>query len=166
MWYIYPLVLPVRGASRQVINEVLPMAQQVREFWNHVPIFGGEVTGGLVAKFIAYNIGAWAIPIESPVYRYSFFDFLGDDEDSSAAIHVVNAYASNSLFSFREPGIASNVRLPSYQGLWRPRNPYQSLCLILAGCTQHSDYDDFCREAVGMDTFMDYFKEWQRPRVP
>jgi hypothetical protein len=162
---IYPFLLPVKGASRRVAEEVLQSAQIFRGTWKDLPIFAGEVSGGLVAKFMAHNVGSRAISIESTVYNDSFFDFFSAAPSKNAPIHLINVFTSTSLFSFNDPGAVNNLKMPNYQGLWRPRNPYQDMCMLLAACTQYSDYDEFCALTIGMETYMNYFEEWGRPRI-
>jgi hypothetical protein len=129
-------------------------------------VFAGHMSGGIVSKALATDQGSYAVAFESPAYRYSYIAASTKDNSTSAEYETVNVYSETSLFSVLEPSITLNVRLPQEQSIFNPANPYETLCLIAAGCATDDQFEALCEQLIGRETFREFFDRWLRPRVP
>jgi hypothetical protein len=123
----------------------------------------GHSSGGLYAKDTVSGLGCYGVAFESPQMFGSTLQLFSDYYDDSSR-RISNVYSAGSLFSMMEHGTIQNLYLPSYQSHIKPANPYETFCLIAAGCVIDDRYDHLCSSAIGEKVYLDYFKKWDRRR--
>jgi hypothetical protein len=127
------------------------------------PTLIGHMSGGLIAKAVGTRLNERVVAFESPMFSASLLDRMNLSREY---LNFVNVYSSGSLFTMQEDGTVQNVFLPQYQSLWKPANPYETFCVIAAGCVVDDRYDQLCGSAVGDEKYVEYFRKWNRNRTP
>jgi hypothetical protein len=129
------------------------------------PVFSGHMSGGVLSKALASEEqeGGYAVAFEAPVFQYSYIA-ASTQNATSAEYETVNVYSDSSLFSALEEGLTMNLRLPRAQSVLAPASPYDTLCLIAAGCTETDEYDGLCEQLIGKERFVEFFELWLRKR--
>jgi hypothetical protein len=130
---------------------------------DELPLFVGHMTGGLLAKALAVQNGAFSVAFESPVLNSSLLSHRIDSSEEEND-QVFNLYSPRSFFAHWEPGPSHNVKLPVYQRFWKPANPYETFCVLAAACVTTNEFDDICNKAVTEPKYRTYFQVWHRDR--
>jgi hypothetical protein len=146
--------------SRRFFEEALESARH----HSPVPLFSGHMSGGIVAKALATEMESYASAFESPAFKYSYIEASTNQTHPSAVYKTINVYSDNSLFSVLEDSVTLNVRLPPAQSVFKPATPYETFCLIIAGCSVTDEFDGICTQLIGAQKFTQFFELWFRPR--
>jgi hypothetical protein len=150
--------------SRSVFVESVNAVEQFQAQVGQLPLFTGHFSGGLISKSAAMEFGSWTIAFESLLYGSTAMA-LCTEEPNETGFRMLNVYSGSSFFSAAESdSIGLNIRLPDEQALWKPANPYETFCLIAAGCTDDDRFDNLCDEAIGRKKYVEYFEAWERSR--
>jgi hypothetical protein len=139
----------------------------ITSLWPNHWAFGGHMSGGILAKALGAFYNVTSFSFEAPVLQHSQASFyVNSDANMGAGYRMMNVFSGSTLFSAHEENISMNVRFPNYQSYLKPANPYETLCMMEAGCTNTDRMDQLCATAVGADRYMSYFRRWDRERTP
>jgi hypothetical protein len=140
------------------------------------PIVTGHMSGGVYAKGIALSDvcsgegtesyeKCYGVAFASPQSYGSTLSLVSSVSlRNRGSPYISNVYSDGSIFSMNELQTNQNVYFPSYQSYIKPATPYETFCLIAAGCVTDDRYDYLCSSAVGQDAYMGYFTKWGRYR--
>jgi hypothetical protein len=135
--------------------------------WPNKAAFAGHMSGGILAKALGARFNVTGFAFEAPVLAHSqAASYVGSDANRGAGYRMVNAFSGSTFFSAHEDNISMNVRFPNYQSYVKPANPYETFCMMAAGCLDTDRVDQLCATAVGADLYMSYFRRWSRERSP
>jgi hypothetical protein len=140
------------------------LIEELKLTGQNTPVFVGHMVGGLLAKTMAMNFGAYAVAFESPKYKDTVLSWDAKETEGSDA-RIINVESDDSIFAMTEDVVASNMKIPTTQSFFKPANPYETFCLIAAACTTDDYYDTICDATIGMKKFKEYFNVWGRPRT-
>jgi hypothetical protein len=146
--------------SERFFQDALDSARQHQP----VPLFSGHMSGGIVAKALAKDLESYAAAFESPAFKYSYIEASTDQTRPSAVYRSINVYSGSSILSVLEDSITMNVKLPSAQSLFKAATPYDTFCLVAAGCTITDEFDGICAQLIGVEKFEKFFELWLRKR--
>jgi hypothetical protein len=90
--------------------------------------------------------------------------FFGPHEPH-AEYFIINEASGSSVFAMDDTLAKWNYRIPDWQKWWRPASPYDTFCLLAAGCVHDDRYDALCSAAVGKEQYRDFFTSWNRNRT-
>jgi len=151
--------------SSRVFSESQEIAEQVEGETGEFPLFVGHMNGGLIAKALSVHNKGQSIAFESQdlgssllIARVKTNDWSGNE--------ILNIHSDDSFFAFPEFGLSQNVKLPTYHAFWAFVTPYQTFCVIAAGCADDDRYDHICTTMVGKCEYARYHEVWGRARDP
>jgi hypothetical protein len=156
--------LGLTEASPEFFKHGRDSAAEVCNTTGKCPIFTGHMSGGFMAKGLAVDRDGDAVAFEAPRYIYSRLS-AEIHEERTATWNIVNVFSDTSLFSMTDVNVTDNIKLPGFQSVARPANPYETFCLIAAGCVRDDTFDHLCTEAIGEQQFKTYFEGWRRSRI-
>jgi hypothetical protein len=128
------------------------------------PVMTGHSHSGLPMRAIAMKNGIYGISFEGSQYDLSplhgFFGYPKEEVEYS----IINEASGNSIFATDDEMAKCNYHLPDWQKWWKPSNPYETFCLLAAGCVDDDRYDHICNLSVGAERYREYFASWNRKR--
>lgn len=132
-------------------------------------VFIGNSIGGMLAKSVGDSYHYPSIAFESLNYYRSLFHasmelYNGKDMFLTNGFEMINTYSPAQLFAAEEKNATMNIKLPRWKGFIKPMNPYETLCVVAAGCTVDGRYDNFCNATIGYDQYMYLYELWNRTR--
>jgi hypothetical protein len=128
-------------------------------------VFVAHSHGGVVARALALTREMAAVTFESSQYDLSPLQgFLGPIDPTTEYV-MVNELSGPSVFAMEDSLAKWNYRMPDWQKWWKPANPYETFCLLAAGCVADDRYDHICNESVGNEQYRNYFTSWHRKRT-
>jgi hypothetical protein len=152
----------------QVINGLLDF-----EFYdwsyNHrnSTVLSGHMQGGVIAKTLAAASNFSGVGFECPILANSPASaYAATSVNIAAGFRLVNVFSDSSLFTASEANISMNVHIPMYQSYFKPANPYETFCMLNAGCTFDDRADVLCSKIVGAGRYEHFFRQWGRDRSP
>jgi hypothetical protein len=129
-----------------------------------LPVFVGHGAGGLMAKALAVQFDRMGVAFEGPNLMTSALDQRVVPGRERKRV-LVNIDSADSLFTLNEDGATENIRVPTLRRSWfGGSNPYEMFCRLAAACVSDDTFDHLCDEAVGLDTYKQFFALWGRDR--
>jgi hypothetical protein len=119
---------------------------------------------GVVSRAIARKRAWYAVSFEGSQLELSPIEhFFGELPPASEGF-VVNEVSGKTMWAMIDEFTMSNYRLPGTSGFTHPTNPYETFCLVAAGCVSDDRYDHICNETVGWEQYRQFFTLWNRNR--
>jgi hypothetical protein len=125
----------------------------------------GHDAEGLIAKGLgllnSQTTSAWETPMmgRSPVDA-----MFSGSSFPERAYSVSNYFSGTTLISMPDMLAKLNLEMPPFQKIWSPASPYETFCLLVAGCTTDNRFDQICDKVVGEERFKEHFRAWGRRR--
>jgi hypothetical protein len=136
---------------------------KVYESLFHTPMSSiavGHSHCGLTARAAAINDSIYGVSFEGSQYDLSPIQGFFPVPDPSTKYRLINEASGVSLFAMHDDLSMWNYRIPDWQKWWKPANPYETFCLLVAGCTADDRYDAICNATVGAEQFQEYMSSW------
>lgn len=136
---------------------------------NKTIVYTGHSIGGLLAKSMGSFYHVPSVAFESLNYYHSLFSaamtsYSSHIEFITNGFQMINVYSPSQLFAQVESNSTMNIELPKWKGSLDYINPYDSTCLIAAGCAVDGRYDGFCDNIMGIEQYKYLFSLWNRTR--
>jgi hypothetical protein len=118
----------------------------------------------VAARAVAMRNEIYGVSFEGSQYDLSpiqgFFGYPKEEVEYS----IINEASGTSIFATDDEMAKWNYRMPDWQKWWKPSNPYETFCLLAAGCVDDDRYDHICNASVGAERYREYFASWNRER--
>jgi hypothetical protein len=164
-----PNRMPLRFAKEaEGLAYVGNVAAYVREKifgFNHRPLLIGHSHTAPAVKAVAMLKHSYALALEGPPYKLSPLDGFLAKAEPTEPYFIVNEASGWSWFAMEDPSAKWNYRMPDWQGAWQAANPYDTFCLLAAGCVDDDRYDAICHTSVGAERYREFFASWNRNRT-
>ena len=126
------------------------------------PVVVGHSGSGLLAKAVDFEFDPWRVAFEA--FRFDQSPLLG----AGYVAHAVKARTANffteTTLLDQDTAAAWNVRFPPYgKTIPVPVSPFETLCVVQAGCGQDARLDQLCTEVMG-DEYLQLWDTFERPR--
>jgi hypothetical protein len=123
----------------------------------------GHSQSGLTARAAAMRNQIYGVSFESSQYDLSPIQGFFPIPDAATKYRLFNEISGSSMFAMHDDFSMWNYRIPDWQKWWRPANPYETFCVLVAGCTIDDRYDHICNATVGPERFQEYIGSWRTP---
>jgi hypothetical protein len=129
------------------------------------PVLVGHSHAGLVTRAVAMKDGIYGVSFEGSSYEFSPIEGFFGEISKPAQYAIINEASGTSLFAMDDEMSMWNYRMPDWQHWWKPANPYETFCLVAAGCVNDNRYDHLCDVSVGLSRYKEFFASWNRKRT-
>jgi hypothetical protein len=164
-----PNRMPLRLAQEiaGLVNVGNVTAQVYMNLLNYVKrsVMVGHSHMAVVSRALAMHKEMYGVTFEGSQYEFSpLHGFFGSPPKHMEG-GIVNEASGKSLFAMDDTIAKWNFRMPDWQKWWKPSNPYETFCLLAAGCVYDDRYDHICNASVGHERYVEYFSSWNRERT-
>jgi hypothetical protein len=164
-----PNRMPLRfGQEVQGLAWVGSVAALVREKFlgfSPTPLISGHSHTALVTRAVAMLKGDYGVTFEGSQYHLSPLEGFFGPPETDAEYFIVNEASGSSVFAMDDTLAKWNYRLPDWQEWSKPATPYDTFCLLAAGCVLDNRYDAICNATVGFERYVEFFGSWNRNRT-
>jgi hypothetical protein len=127
------------------------------------PVFVGHAAGGLIAKAMGSLFRTYSVAFDAEQYLLSTLG-ANAPPDLQSFFKLVNVYAESSFFTRAEQYGTESISLPAFRSFFAFPNPYETFCMVAAGCVSDDTFDIFCNATIGIQRYRDFFAFWNRSR--
>jgi hypothetical protein len=163
-----PNRMPLRfGQEVQGLEYMGAVAALVHEYFlgfATIPLLAGHSHTALISRALALLKKSYAVTFEGSQYHLSPLEGFFGAHDPDSEYFIVNEASGSSVFAMDDTLAKWNYRLPDWQQWWKPATPYDTFCLLAAGCVYDNRYDAICNASVGFDRYSQFFESWNRSR--
>jgi hypothetical protein len=163
MSWIFSARFQAYGAILAGWDNLWAFLDGVESVTDHFLVFVGHGYSGAFVKGLAPLYRQYGVAFESGQFSRSPISTTFHISEPKGET-MLNIFSGTSIMSMAEPLTKVNEKLPDLQSIWKPSNVYETFCLVAAGCVYDDAFDHVCSEAVGMDVYRQYFREWNRTR--
>jgi hypothetical protein len=165
--------LGIRQLSTDYASFASTAHNSTQDFGNNTILFTGHGVGGMLTKGVGTSFHENAVSFEGLPYHRSVFasamtisrGLAGEHPFPDNSYQIVGVWSPQSFLSFEDSNLSVTVQLPNKKNYLRPLSPYDTVCMIAAGCVTDARFDGYCDSAIGHDSYLTMFRYWNRSRI-